>query len=117
MRKALQEGLPFLLRHAAAHAEDRPGALALQLREAADPVVDLLLGLVAHRAGVEQDDVGLLRCVERLDDSLPREEPDEPPPVEHVHLAAPRLDEDAPGLSGERTRSLTAELSRSVRPD
>ena len=67
VREAIEEALPFLLRDAAADAEHGPRALALQLREAADPVVDLLLGLVAHGTGVEEDDVGFLGR-RRLDD-------------------------------------------------
>ena len=58
--QALEEPLPFLLRDAAGDAEHSFRAFSLQLREAPEPVVDLLLGPVANRARVQEDDVGFL---------------------------------------------------------
>ena len=49
----------FLRRDAAADADDEVGALGLQRAHAAEVVEHALLRLLAHRAGVEQDDVGV----------------------------------------------------------
>jgi hypothetical protein len=53
----------FLAGHAAADADHH--ALGLQVLDAAEVAEDLLLGLLAHRAGVEQDEVGLFGVVRR----------------------------------------------------
>ena len=54
--EGVREGpLPFLLRHAAADAEDEARLAPLEAGERAEPRVDLLFGLVADRAGVQED--------------------------------------------------------------
>ena len=113
LRQALEKSLPFLLRDAAADAEHGIRAFALQLREASEAVVDLLLGLVANRARVEENDAGFFGR-RRFGESLASEKSDEAPPVENVHLAAPRLHEDASGLAVEREARSRRELSRSA---
>ncbi len=52
----LEEYRPQPLGHAPDHAQDPAGALvALQF---ANPADDALFGMIAHRAGVDEDDVG-----------------------------------------------------------
>ncbi len=60
-RRALGDALAFLARHAAAHADDHVRARGLQVAPAAELREHLLLRLLAHRAGVEQQQVGLFR--------------------------------------------------------
>ena len=54
---ALDDGRTFLTGHAAADADQR--ALFLQVLDAPEVGEDLFLRLFAHRAGVEEDQVGL----------------------------------------------------------
>ncbi len=61
--------------------------------DAAEVGVDLLLGVLADRAGVEQDHVGVGGGVGQ-DVALPLERADDQLAVEHVHLAADGLDVD-----------------------
>ena len=61
--RALDDGCAFLAGHAAADADQH--ALLLQVLDAAEIAEDLLLRLLAHRAGVEEDQVGLFRVVGR----------------------------------------------------
>ena len=69
-----------------------PGTLvALQLAHAAD---DPLLGVVAHRAGVDQHHVGLGRIV-RAHVALAPEDAEHELGVGDVHLAAVGFDVDA----------------------
>ena len=49
-----------LLRQAAADGDLHAGSLRLDRREVAEVAVELVVGVLAHRAGVEDDDVGLL---------------------------------------------------------
>ena len=82
-----QQLLPLLLGDAAADAEDQRRFLLLERLEAAEMPVDLALGLVADRAGIEQDKVGLgggrhlavAGVLQQIDDPLR---------VDDVHLAA-----------------------------
>ena len=52
-----------LLGHAAADADDEFGIFFLELLERADVAEHALLGMFAHGAGVEQDEVGLLERI------------------------------------------------------
>ena len=61
VRRARDDRRAFLARDAAADADQHVRALALQMLHAAEIVEDLLLRFLAHRAGVEEDDVGLAR--------------------------------------------------------
>jgi hypothetical protein len=56
--RAFDDGRAFLAGHAAADADQH--ALLLQVLDAAEVAEHLLLRLLAHRAGVEEDQVGLL---------------------------------------------------------
>ena len=65
--RALQDRLAFLLRHAAGDGDDRVVALLVgQLPQLAEPRVELVLGALAHAAGVDDDDVGVGGVVGRL---------------------------------------------------
>jgi hypothetical protein len=56
-RRPRHDGLALLAGHAAADADDQVGVLLLEVLHPAQVVEDLLLRLLAHRAGVEQDHV------------------------------------------------------------
>ena len=90
-RHALQQRRAESLRHAANHAQDVPGPLvSLQLTH---PANDPLFGVVAHRAGVDQHDVGLGGIL-RADVALAAKDPEHELGVRHVHLAPVGLDVD-----------------------
>src|SRR5690606_11352078 len=61
VRDPREELLALLLRDAARDREDEAGVLRLQRRELADLAPQLLLGLLADAAGIEDDDVDLVR--------------------------------------------------------
>ena len=61
VRRARHDGRALLAGDTAADAYEQAGTLALQVFHAAQVVEHFLLRLLAHRAGVEQDDVGLGR--------------------------------------------------------
>ena len=63
VRRAPDDGRAFLARDAAADADDEVGLAGLERAHAAEVVEHALLRLLAHRAGVEQDDVGVLGAV------------------------------------------------------
>ena len=65
--------------------------------QAAEGGVDLLLGVLADGAGVEQDDVGGGRLVDEFV-ALAAEAADDELAVEHVHLAADGFDEEGLGV-------------------
>ena len=67
VRGAPDDGGALLARHAAADADDEVRALRLQRAHAAEIVEHALLRLFAHRARVEQDDVGVLGPVGERD--------------------------------------------------
>ena len=54
------------LRHAAHHPDHHVGARALQRPELAELREHLVLGLLADRAGVEEDEVGVVLAVGQL---------------------------------------------------
>jgi hypothetical protein len=58
---------PFLARHAAADADHQVGIGELQQAYPAEVVENALLRLLAHRAGIEENDVGVVGGV-GLDD-------------------------------------------------
>jgi len=92
LRNALEQLGPEPLRHAADHAQHVTGTLvALELAHAPEHP---LLGVVAHRAGVHQQDVGL-RGVVGTDVPLAAEHAEDELGVGDVHLAAVRFDVDA----------------------
>jgi hypothetical protein len=65
VRRALDDRRAFLTGDAAADADQQTRVFLLQVLDAPEIVKHLLLRLLAHRAGVEQDHVGLLRPVGR----------------------------------------------------
>ena len=88
--------------------------MPLQLAHAAD---DPLLGVVPHRAGVDQHDIGLGRIV-RAHVAFAPEHAEHELGVGHVHLAAVGLDVDA--LHGFQKisrygRTVTPRLTRKAR--
>src|SRR5262249_6749612 len=90
-RGALQNLVTRDLGDAAGHAEEEARLVPLLLRENAQRAVDLCLRFLANGAGVQEDDVGGLGESGRtIAPGL--ELPGHPLAVEHVHLAAPRLD-------------------------
>jgi hypothetical protein len=62
-RCALDDRFAFLRGNAAAHADDDLTALVLQALPHAELAEHLLLRLLADGAGVDQDDVGVVRAV------------------------------------------------------
>ena len=89
--RLLEQLRPESLRHAPGHAHDRVGLhVPLELTEPAD---NSLLGVIANRARVQQDDV---RAVRRIDGLVAagREPPEHQLGIAHVHLAAVGLDVD-----------------------
>ena len=63
VRRAGDDGLALLAGHAAADTDDEVGVLLLEVLHPAQVVEDLLLRLLAHRAGVEEDHVRLFGVV------------------------------------------------------
>jgi hypothetical protein len=55
----LEEASPLLLGHTSADPEDQPGVGGLEPPEGPELAVELLLRLVPHRAGVQNDEVCL----------------------------------------------------------
>jgi hypothetical protein len=90
--RALDDGRAFLAGHAAADADQH--ALLLQVLDAAEVGEDLLLRLLAHRAGVEEDQVGLLDIGRGLVALGGTQHVGHLVRVVLVHLAAEGADED-----------------------
>ena len=63
--RALQDLLARDLRHAAGDADDEVRVLLLAPREHAELAEDLGLGLLAHRAGVQEDDARAVSALGR----------------------------------------------------
>ena len=63
MRDPLEELFAFLLRHATGHREHHPRVLRLEGRELAHLASQLLLGLLAHAARVQDHQIGVLHPV------------------------------------------------------
>ncbi len=89
MRRAVENLLAFLLRHAAQHAEDFAFAgLALEILQA---IENLLLGLVANAACVVEHQPGVFRRL-HLRVALLQKRADDLFGVVHIHLAAESFD-------------------------
>ena len=58
-RRTAQHGVAVLLRQAAADGDLHVGVAVLARREVAEVAVELVVGVLPHRAGVEDDDVGV----------------------------------------------------------
>ena len=89
--RALDDGRTLLAGDAAANANLH--ALAFQVLDAAQVAEDLLLCLLAHRAGVEQDQVGLVNVLRQLVAFGRVQHVQHLVRVVLVHLAAKGLDE------------------------
>ena len=87
-----------------------PGVRGLDRREVAEVAVELVVGVLPHRAGVEDDDVGLL-VVGRGDVPRLLEQPGEPLGVVDVHLAPVGAD-----LVGARVMTLQGTARGSASP-
>ena len=92
VRRALDDRRAFLAGDAAADADQR--AARLQVLDAAEVAEHLLLRLLAHRAGVEEDQVGVVDVVGRLVAGGGVQHVGHLGRVVDVHLAAEGLDED-----------------------
>ena len=93
MLRLLQQLRAESLRHAPRDADD---AAALHVTfELAEPADHALFGVIANGAGVDKDDVGAFRTVDRRV-AFGRELPEHQLGVAHVHLAAVRLYVDGP---------------------
>ena len=84
-RRLLQNGVLVLLGEASAHGDLHALMLALHRGEVAQVAVELVVGVLSDRAGINHDDVGL-RAI-RGDVTGRLERPAEAFGVMHVHLA------------------------------
>ncbi len=91
VRRALEDQLLVLLGHAAQHADDLVRVLLLDVLQPAQGAVDLVLGMLADAAGVEEDRVGAAGAVDQLVARLAQTGHHQLA-VEHVHLAADGFD-------------------------
>ena len=88
-----ENGRAFLLRHTPGHRHDRAVTVRpLDLRQLPEARVQLLLGALAHAAGVDDDHVGVHGILRRLEAGL-LQQPGHALGVVHVHLAAERFDQ------------------------
>jgi len=92
--RARHDRVAFLARNAAAHADEQIGPRLLQRLHAPEVVKHLLLRLFADRAGVEQDQVGVLGPVRCFEATLGAQDIRHLFRVVRVHLAAERADEN-----------------------
>ncbi len=88
----LADALALLLRHAAPHADEGSRAGFLDGAPSAELGEHLLLGLLPHRAGVEQEDVGLFRPLGDLHAQSLAQQIHHSGGVVLVHLAAEGTD-------------------------
>ena len=91
-RGALDDGLAVLLGHAAADGDLQVGVGGLGRAQLAEVAVELVVGVLAHGAGVEDDDVGDVRTLRggdarEVDVAGGLEQPGEALGVVDVHLA------------------------------
>jgi hypothetical protein len=96
--RALDDLGPFLAGHAAAHADQH--AFFLQVLDPAEVAEHLFLRFLAHRAGVEQDQVGLVHVGGGLVALGGAQHVGHLVRVVLVHLAAEGFDEDFFGHGG-----------------
>ena len=92
--RARHDGRAFLARDAAAHADEKVAPRLLQVFHAPEVVKYLFLRPLAHRAGVEQDQVRIFRLVGDLETFLDAQEIGHLVRVVLVHLAAECPDEE-----------------------
>ena len=92
-RRAFENSFAFLLCEAAGHTDFHLAAFVLQKTKLAEAGEDFLLGLVANRAGVEEDDVRFFLIIDAAI-SAQLETAAQSLAVEIVHLTAPSFDEE-----------------------
>ena len=97
--RLLQQTLALLLRDAARDGDRDPRPLLLEDPQGAEEAHELVLGLLAHAAGVDHHEVGEGRVLGRLV-AVREEDLLDPSGVVDVHLTAERLDDVALGGHG-----------------
>ncbi len=110
VRGPLEDSLLLFLGHATQHADDRLRLPLLGLLQPAQGAVDLVLGMLPHAAGVEENGVGLRGGVDQLI-AGPQQAGGDQLAVEHVHLAADRFDVKASSHSESTSQPLIAATS------
>ncbi len=100
VRRTIEDQPLVLLGHAAQDADDLFGMTLLVAPELAQGAVDLVLGVLPHAAGIEQDRVGLLDGIDQLVAVLPEAGHDHFA-VQHIHLAADGLDVEVMRRDGQ----------------
>ena len=91
VRGPLKDLMLVLLSHAAQDADDRFRPLCFELPQPAQRTVDFVFGMLAHTTRIEQDRIGLAGAIDHLVTGLQQLGGNQLA-VEHVHLAADRLD-------------------------
>ncbi|CAM5210298.1 hypothetical protein CDEF62S_01534 [Castellaniella defragrans] len=94
VRGAADDGFAFLAGHASAHANDEVGIFVLQMMHAAQVREDFLLRLLAHRTGIEQDDVGVFGGLGELHSLRGAQDVRHLFRIVFIHLAAEGPDEE-----------------------
>ena len=94
IRRAADDRSTFLRRDATANADQNVGAQRLDLADTPEVVEHALLRLLAHRAGVEQDDIGVVGTVGQGQSIGVGEHIGHPVRIVLVHLAAERANEE-----------------------
>jgi hypothetical protein len=85
--RPLHDGVAVLLREAAADRDLHAGAARLLRGEVAEVAVQLVVGVLTHRAGVEDDDVRLVGALGGADVARVLQQSGQPLGVVDVHLA------------------------------
>src|SRR5205823_15009422 len=96
MRRPTLDEVTILLCQAAGDGDLHLGAVALEGLDLTEMAVELVVGVIADAARVQDDDVGLLHIVGGLH-ALAIEQTSDPLRVVRVHLAAERADDVALG--------------------
>jgi hypothetical protein len=99
VRRTLENHPLIFLSHAAQDADDFVGILLLGILQTAERAINLVFGVLANTAGVEQDRVGVARIIGELKAAFAQAGNDKLA-VEHVHLAAHCFDVQFLHLSG-----------------
>src|SRR6516162_8014408 len=104
-RRALDDGRPLLARNTAAHADDDLGPAGLQATPLAKQREHLLLRLLAHRAGVHQQHIRLVRIFGGSEPHVIAQYVRHACGVVLVHLAAEGLDEVMAGHENQNSKA------------
>ena len=101
LTRPLDDQVTVLLRQAAAYRDLEVGTAFFQALQPPELAVQLVVGVLAHAARVEHDDVGLVDLVGGLH-PVGGEEPGDPLGIVLVHLTSERADVEAAGLAHAR---------------